>query len=145
MKKYGLFCALLLLFFCFSLPSSSACGWEGTCTVTGEEMRALSFHLNSAKKSFEKQKQESEQLKKQLAQSEKTLQQAETFSAMLTAQLKASETTLKREKEALQNVRTSFEAYRKEEEKRLRHLKRERNISWLIVAGLVGYMAAGKV
>lgn len=83
-------------------------------------------------------------LKMQLAKSEETLKQARASSEVLTAQLKASELGLKKEKEALQNVRTSFEAYRKEEEKKIRRLKRERNGSLMIIAGLLGYMVARK-
>ena len=116
-------CVMVLLSFlalppaCASPPASSS----GTYRITEEELAALEQSLTAASKENEEQKQTSEKLKVQLAALE--LQS--------------------REREAgLRRLQESWEAYEREEEKKVRRMKMERNASWLIVAGLVGYMAA---
>lgn len=116
-------CVMVLLSFlalppaCASPPASSS----RTYRITEKELAALEQSLTAASKENEEQKQASEKLKVQLAALE--LQS--------------------REREAgLRRLQESWEAYEREEEKKVRRMKMERNASWLIVAGLVGYMAA---
>lgn len=116
-------CVMVLLSFlalppaCASPPASSS----RTYRITEKELAALEQSLTAASKENEEQKQTSEKLKVQLAALE--LQS--------------------REREAgLRRLQESWEAYEREEEKKVRRMKMERNASWLIVAGLVGYMAA---
>ena len=77
--------------------------------------------LTVASKENEEQKQASEKLRIQLA---------------------ALELQSKEREDGLRRLQESWEAYEREEEKKVRRMKMERNASWLIVAGLVGYMAA---
>ena len=119
-------CVFLLLSFlalppaCASPPGLSS----RTYRITEEELTVLEQTLTAASKENEEQKQASEKLKVQLE--------------ILQSQSKEREDGLRRAKE-------SWQKYEKEEERKVRRLKRERNASWLIVAGLVGYMAAKKI
>lgn len=116
-------CVMVLLSFlalppaCASPPASSS----RTYRITEVELAALEQSLTAASKENEEQKQASEKLKVQLE--------------ILQSQSKEREDGLRR-------LQESWEAYEREEEKKVRRMKMERNASWLIVAGLVGYMAA---
>ena len=116
-------CVMVLLSFlalppaCASPPASSS----RTYRITEEELMALEKSLTAASKENEEQKQASEKLK---------------------VQLEALELQSKEREDGLRRLQESWEAYEREEEKKVRRMKMERNASWLIVAGLVGYMAA---
>lgn len=116
-------CAMLLLSFlalppaCASPPASSSV----TYRITEEELTALEQTLTVASKENEEQKQTSEKLRMQLE--------------ILQLQSKEREDTLQR-------AREYWQKYEREKRREIRRLKQERNASWLIVAGLVGYMAA---
>lgn len=116
-------CVMVLLSFlalppaCASPPASSS----RTYRITEEELMALEKSLTAASKENEEQKQASEKLK---------------------VQLEALELQSKEREASLQRARESWQKYKKEEEKKVHRQKMERNASWLIVAGLVGYMAA---
>lgn len=116
-------CVMVLLSFlalppaCASPPASSS----RTYRITEEELMALEKSLTAASKENEEQKQASEKLRIQLA---------------------ALELQSKEREDGLRRLQESWEAYEREEEKKVRRMKMERNASWLIVAGLVGYMAA---
>ena len=116
-------CVMVLLSFlalppaCASPPASSS----RTYRITEEELAALEQSLTVASKENEEQKQASEKLK---------------------VQLEALELQSKEREDGLRRLQESWEAYEREEEKKVRRMKMERNASWLIVAGLVGYMAA---
>lgn len=116
-------CAMLLLSFlalppaCASPPASSS----KTYLITEEELTALEQTLTAASKENEEQKQTSEKLRMQLE--------------ILELQSKEREDTLQR-------VRESWNECEREKRREIHRLKQERNASWLIVAGLVGYMAA---
>ena len=119
-------CAFLLLSF-LALPPACASPpglFSRTYQITEKELTALEQALAAASKENEEQKKASEKLKVQLE--------------ILQSQSKEREDGLRRAKE-------SWQKYEKEEERKVRRLKRERNASWLIVAGLVGYMAAKKI
>jgi septal ring factor EnvC (AmiA/AmiB activator) len=102
---------------CASPPASSS----RTYRITEEELMALEKSLTAASKENEEQKQASEKLKVQLE--------------ILQSQSKERE-------DGLRKLRESWNECERENRRELRRLKRERNASWLIVAGLVGYMAA---
>ena len=116
-------CVMVLLSFlalppaCASPPASSS----RTYRITEEELMALEKSLTAASKENEEQKQTSEKLR---------------------IQLEALELQSKEREDGLRRLQESWEAYEREEEKKVRRMKMERNASWLIVAGLVGYMAA---
>ena len=116
-------CVMVLLSFlalppaCASPPASSS----RTYRITEVELAALEQSLTAASKENEEQKQASEKLKVQLE--------------ILQSQSKERE-------DGLRKLRESWNECERENRRELRRLKRERNASWLIVAGLVGYMAA---
>ena len=116
-------CVMVLLSFlalppaCASPPGLSL----KTYQITEEELTTLEWALTAASKENEEQRQASEKLKVQLE--------------ILQSQSKEREVSLQRAKE-------SWQKYKKEEEKKVHRQKMERNASWLIVAGLFGYMAA---
>ena len=116
-------CVMVLLSFlalppaCASPPASSS----GTYRITEEELAALEQSLTAASKENEEQKQASEKLRIQLA---------------------ALELQSKEREDGLRRLRESWNECERENRREIRRLKRERNASWLIVAGLVGYMAA---
>ena len=120
MKHTGkVLCAFLLLSFlalppaCASPPGLSS----RTYRITEEELTTLEQALTAASKENEEQKQASEKLR---------------------IQLTALQLQSKEKEASLQRARESWQKYEREN----RRLKRERNISLMIVAGLVGYMAA---
>ena len=119
-------CVMVLLSFlalppaCASPPASSS----GTYRITEEELAALEQSLTAASKENEEQKQASEKLRIQLA---------------------ALELQSKEREDGLRRLRESWNECERENRREIRRLKRERNASWLIVAGLVGYMAAKKI
>ena len=118
-------CVFLLLSFLALPPAcASPSGLSSrTYRITEEELTVLEQTLTAASKENEEQRKASEKLKVQLE--------------ILQSQSKEREDGLRR-------ARESWQKYEKEEERKVRRLKRERNASWLIVAGLVGYMAAKK-
>lgn len=119
-------CAMLLLSF-LALPPAFASPpvlSYKTYRITEEELTALEQTLTAASKENEEQKQTSEKLRLQLE--------------ILQLQSKEREDTLKR-------VRESWNECEREKRREIRRLKQERNASWLIVAGLVGYMAARRI
>lgn len=116
-------CAMLLLSFlalppaCASPPVLSS----KTYRITEEELTALEQTLTAASKENEEQKQTSEKLRMQLE--------------ILQLQSKEREDTLKK-------ARESWNECEREKRREIRRLKRERNVSAMIIAGLFGYMAA---
>ena len=124
MKHTGkVLCAFLLLSFlalppaCASPPGLSS----KTYRITEEELTALEQALTAASKENEEQKQTSEKLRMQLE--------------ILQLQSKEREDTLKK-------ARESWNECEREKRREIRRLKRERNVSAMIIAGLFGYMAA---
>ena len=112
-------CVMVLLSFlalppaCASPPASSSV----TYRITEEELTALEQTLTAASKENEEQKQTSEKLRMQLE--------------ILQLQSKEREDTLQR-------ARESWQKYERDN----RRLRKERNVSAMIIAGLFGYMAA---
>ena len=98
---------------CASPPASSS----KTYRITEEELTALEQTLTVASKENEEQKQTSEKLRMQLE--------------ILQLQSKEREDTLQR-------ARESWQKYERDN----RRLRKERNVSAMIIAGLFGYMAA---
>lgn len=115
-------CAMLLLSFlalppAFASPPASS---SRTYRITEEELIALEQTLTAASKENEEQKQTSEKLRLQLE--------------ILQLQSKEREDTLKK-------ARESWQKYEREN----RRLKKERDVGAIIIAGLVGYMAAKRI
>lgn len=116
-------CVMVLLSFlalppaCASPPASSS----KTYRITEEELAALEQSLTAASKENEEQKRQSEKLK---------------------AQLETLELQSKEREDGLQRARESWNECERENRREIRRLKRERNVTLMIVAGLVGYMAA---
>lgn len=116
-------CVMVLLSFlalppaCASPPASSS----GTYRITEEELAALEQSLTAASKENEEQKRQSEKLK---------------------AQLETLELQSKEREAGLQRARESWNECERENRREIRRLKRERNVSAMIIAGLIGYMAA---
>ena len=116
-------CVMVLLSFlalppaCASPPASSS----KTYRITEEELAALEQSLTAASKENEEQKRQSEKLK---------------------AQLETLELQSKEREDGLQRARESWNECERENRREIRRLKRERNVSAMIIAGLIGYMAA---
>lgn len=122
------------------LPFSSCQGAEPRYTMTAGEMGQFMNLLEKQRAWQKKQKEESLELEKELRNSARDLEKAESESRRLSEELETLQVQQRREKEAWQTVRTSFEAYRKEEERTKRRLKRQRTLAWVVAvaAGIMG-------
>lgn len=118
------FCLFFLLFF-WVLPVDAASPFssEKTYRITETELSRLESDLDRALEEKEKQKEQSERLRKQL----RTL-----------------ESQSEERKKALETVRKSFEEYAKEEQKKRESLRRERNGALGLVGLMVVALVAGK-
>ncbi len=133
-------CGFSVLLLVSLLPFSSCPGAEPQYTMTEGEMGQFMNLLEKQRDWQKKQKEESLELEKELRNSEKALEKAESESKRLSEELETLQEQQRREKEIWQTVRTSFESYRKEEERTKRRLKRQQTLAWAAaaVAGIIG-------
>lgn len=122
------------------LPFSSCQGAETRYTMTEGEMGQFINLLEKQRAWQKKQKEESLELERELRNSARTLERAEAELKRLSEELKTLQEQQRREKETWQTVKTSFEVYRKEEERTKRRLKRQRTLAWAaaVAAGIMG-------
>ena len=129
---------LLCLAYCF-LPYTICSAQE--YTITAQELTALEVELNRAQKAIQNCRSNSEVLKAQLTKSQEALTQAQVQLQTLKEQLAQSQVILKRQQTQLQNANQSLTELSKEMKQQQRSLKRQRNIAYIIAAGLL-YAAA---
>lgn len=139
-KRYALYSFLICLVFLLLSFSTSA---RADYTMTEGEMEEFSLNLEKARFIQKKQQKESKVLRQELLVSEKALQQARKELDGLTIELEKSKKTAEKGQIALQNVRTSFEKYRNEEEEEKARLRRQRNTAWLLAASALAYAIKG--
>lgn len=132
---------LSLLWFLVPVTSCSAAEPEKVYTITATELTNLEVELNMAQRAIENSKVKSAELQQQLIKLQTALTEAKQQSATLREQLKASTVTLTLQRTQLQNANESLTALSKEMKQQQRSLKRQRNIAYIIAAGLL-YVAA---
>lgn len=131
---------LSLLWFLVPVTSCSAAEPEKVYTITATELTNLEIELNRASKAIQNCKSNSEVLKAQLTKSQEALTQAQVQLQTLKEQLAQSQVTLTLQRTQLQNANESLTALSKEMKQQQRNLERQRNIAYIIAAGMM-YLA----
>ena len=131
---------LSLLWFLVPVTSCSAEEPEKVYTITATELTNLEVELNRAQRAIENSKVKSTELQQQLIKLQTALTEAKQQSATLREQLKASPVTLTLQRTQLQNANESLTALSKEMKQQQRNLERQRNIAYIIAAGMM-YLA----
>lgn len=128
---------LSLLWFLVPVTSCSAAEPEKVYTITATELTNLEVELNRASKAIQNCKSNSEVLKAQLTKSQEALTQAQVQLATLKEQLAQSQVILKQQQTQLQNANQSLTELSVEMKEQQRSLERQRNIAYIIAAGLL--------
>ena len=121
---------LACLLYCFAPLHCEAAEY----TITETELTRLETNLTQLEAINKQSQQESKMLREQLAEAKKQL-------TMLTQQLNELRAASEQQQQLLQTANQSLEQYAKEEKAKQRSLKRQRNIAYIIAAGLL-YVAA---
>lgn len=142
MSKKNLLIAfiLVLLSLLWLFVPHTSCEAAETYTITAQELTTLEVELNRASKAIANSKTESAMLQKQLADLQTSLTEAKQQSMQLKEQLKALTVTSKQQQTQLQNANQSLTALSKEMKQQQRSLERQRNIAYIIAAGMM-YLA----
>lgn len=142
MSKKNLIIAfiLVLLSLLWLFVPHTSCEAAETYTITAQELTTLEVELNRASKAIENSKVKSTELQQQLIKLQTALTEAKQQSATLREQLKASTVTLTLQRTQLQNANESLTALSKEMKQQQRNLERQRNIAYIIAAGMM-YLA----
>lgn len=125
---------LLCLLFYFAPWFIAQCEAAETYTITAQELTTLETNLTQLEAINNQSQQESKMLREQLAEAKKQL-------TMLTQQLNELKAASEQQQQLLQTANQSLEQYAQEEKAKQRSLKRQRNIAYIIAAGLL-YVAA---
>ena len=134
-------CTLLVACLSF-IPA--LCSAEQLYQITETELERLDGNLTELRNINDKQRTESATLRKQLEASQMQLTEAGKQSQMLKERLGALKLTLEGQEQSLQNANRLLKRYEEEEKFRLRKIKRQRNIAYVIAA--VGiYFAVRKI
>lgn len=121
---------LACLLYCFVPLRCEAADY----TITEAELTRLETNLTQLEAINNQSQQESKMLREQLAEAKKQL-------TMLTQQLNELKAVSEQQQQLLQTANQSLEQYAQEEKAKQRSLKRQRNIAYIIAAGLL-YVAA---
>lgn len=142
MSKKNLLIAfiLVLLSLLWLFVPHTSCEAAETYTITAQELTTLEVELNRASKAIQNCKSNSEVLKAQLTKSQEALMQAQVQLQTLKEQLAQSQVTLTLQRTQLQNANESLTALSKEMKQQQRNLERQRNIAYIIAAGMM-YLA----
>lgn len=142
MSKKNLLIAfiLVLLSLLWLFVPHTSCEAAETYTITAQELTTLEVELNRASKAIANSKTESAMLQKQLTDLQTSLTEAKQQSMQLKEQLKALTVTSKQQQTQLQNANQSLTALSKEMKQQQRSLERQRNIAYIIAAGMM-YLA----
>lgn len=127
----ALCCTLLVACLSF-IPA--LCSAEQLYQITETELEQLDRNLTELRNINDRQRTESATLRKQLEVSQTQLTEAGKQSQMLKAQLGALKLTLEGQEQSLQNANRLLQQYEAEERIRLRKVKWQRNIAYVIAA-----------
>ena len=134
-------CTLLVACLSF-IPA--LCSAEQRYQITATELERLDRNLTELRNINDRQRTESATLRKQLETSQTQLTEAGKQSQTLKAQLGALKLTLEGQEQSLQNANRLLQQYEQEERLRLRKIKSQRNIAYVIAATAV-YFAIRKM
>ncbi len=133
-KSRVLFCILLAV--CLSsIPAF--CSAEEMYRISSGELGRLERNLNELRNISERQSRESKTLQTQLAQSQTQLKEAGIQSGKLKEQLAGLKLVISEQGNSLQTANRLLKQYEEEEKYRLRKVKRQRNIAYVIAAAAV--------
>ena len=127
----ALCCTLLVACLSF-IPA--LCSAEQLYQITETELEQLDRNLTELRNINDRQRTESATLRKQLETSQTQLTEAGKQSQMLKEQLGALKLTLEGQEQSLQNANRLLQQYEAEERIRLRKVKWQRNIAYVIAA-----------
>ena len=130
----ALCCTLLVACLSF-IPA--LCSAEQLYQITETELERLDRNLTELRNINDRQRTESATLRKQLEVSQTQLTEAGKQSQMLKEQLGTLKLTLEGQEQSLQNANRLLQEYEAEERIRLREIKRQRNIAYVIAAAAV--------
>ena len=126
------FCSILLF---TSLSLYPAIGWsEAMYQVSSGELLRLERNLTELRDINDRQSRESATLKNQLKESLAQLTEAKKQSLALQGQLAGLKVTISEQGSSLQNANRLLKQYEEEERYRVRQIKRQRNIAYVIAA-----------
>ena len=128
--KIEIILLLACLLYCFVPLRCEAADY----TITEAELTQLENNLTQLETINNQSQQESKMLREQLAEAKKQL-------TMLTLQLNELKADSEQQQQLLQTANQSLKQYAQEEKAKQRSLKRQRNIAYIIAAGLL-YVAA---
>jgi len=134
-------CTLLAVCLSF-IPA--LCSAEQLYQITETELERLDRNLTELRNINDRQRTESATLRKQLVASQTQLTEAEKQSQTLKAQLGALKLTLEGQEQSLQNANRLLQEYEREERSKLRKIKSQRNIAYMIAAACL-YFAVRKL
>ena len=134
-------CTLLVACLSF-IPA--LCSAEQRYQITETELERLDRNLTELRNINDRQRTESATLRKQLEMSQTQLTEAGKQSQTLKAQLDALKLTLEGQEQSLQNANKLLQQYEQEERSRLRKIKNQRNIAYMIAAACL-YFAVKKL
>ncbi len=134
-------CTLLVVCLSF-IPA--LCSAEQRYQITETELERLDRNLTELRNINDRQRTESATLRKQLEVSQTQLTAAGKQSQMLREQLGALKLTLEGQEQSLQNANRLLRQYEQEERSRLRKIKSQRNIAYMIAAACL-YFAVRKL
>ena len=117
---------LACLLYCFAPLHCEAADY----TITEAELTQLENNLTQLEAINNQSQQESKMLREQLAEAKKQL-------TMLTQQLNELRADSEKQEQLLQTANQSLKQYAQEEKAKQRSLKRQRNIAYIIAAGLL--------
>ena len=120
------------------------CSAEQLYQITATELERLDRNFSELRSINDRQRTESATLRKQLEASQTQLTEAGKQSQMLKEQLGALKLTLEGQEQSLQNANRLLRQYEQEERSRLRKIKSQRNIAYMIAAACL-YFAVRKL
>lgn len=124
--KIEIILLLACLLYCFAPLRCEAADY----TITEAELTQLENNLTQLEAINKQSQQESKMLREQLAEAKKQL-------TMLTQQLNELKAASANQQQLLQTANQSLKQYAQEEKAKQRSLKRQRNIAYIIAAGLL--------
>lgn len=130
---------LLALPLCLLLPLPTASAAEATYTVTETQLQALETRLSKLRTNNETLADGLIKLKAQLATSQAALKEAQEQSAQLKSQLAALKLQSKSSECLLANANKSLQEYAAEEKRTRLRIKRQRNLAYVLLGGVVIY------
>lgn len=124
--KIEIILLLACLLYCFAPLRCEAADY----TITDAELTQLENNLTQLEAINNQSQQESKMLREQLAEAKKQL-------TMLTQQLNELKAASEKQQQLLQTANQLLEQYAKEESAKQRRLKWQRNIAYVVAAGLL--------